>query len=438
MSIIQIRKARREGARLFIVVSGWTGSGKTVTAIHLGYGLANFDPNKLGFLDCENRRGSLNADALKGATVPTDEPFLIADLHPPFSPDRYIKAIHEFQQAGIEVLIVDSGSHEWEGTGGCQEIADANKGMWNKAKGEHKRFMNALLQTDMHIIVCVRAREKDKPEKVMVEGREKTVYQNLGLQPIQEKNFMFEATASLMLYEEGTRQVGIKVPGALRAVLGRGTGYITADDGKAIRDWVGGASQLDPKVEAWRNRLLSNTEGGVAHIEECWSKVPGDIRTALGEQFHSTLTESAKGYDQLKAEAAASDGQTVPQTDAANAIAAVAAAGASARASATAAGSTPAANASAPAAAAATPAAAVPDAPPAAQPAQQQKPATAAQPKPAATGANRTPTPAQGANRTPRPANHAAPAAPAITRTEPVKPPRQIASSDPKNKAPLF
>src|ERR1700691_5669142 len=124
MGILQIRKAEREGSRLVFAFAGWTGKGKTYTAIQFGYGLAGYDATKLGFLDAENRRGSLCADILEQATRPTNERFLIADLQPPFSPARYAMGIEEFQAAGVEVLIVDSVTHEWEGLGGCQEIAE--------------------------------------------------------------------------------------------------------------------------------------------------------------------------------------------------------------------------------------------------------------------------------------------------------------------------
>ncbi len=408
MGVITIRKAVREGARLVIAFCGVSGSGKTVTAIHFAYGLANYDASKVGFLDTENRRGSLNADVLANATQPTNEPFLIADLHAPFSPDRYIQAIREWERAGIEVLVVDSASHEWEGTGGCTEIADANKGMWNKAKAEHKRFMNVLLQSDMHIVVCCRAREKDKPEKAMVDGREKTVYVPLGLQPIQEKNFLFEMTASLMMHDEGTRQTVIKCPGALRNILGRKEGYITADDGKQVRDWVDGALQLDPKVESYRNRLLSNAEGGVTHVEACWAKTPADIQSALGEEFHKTLIASAKGFDELKAEESGNGGGN----DAAAVIAAQAERGRNA-----------------------TP-------PPAAQPAAQQPASPPAQ-KPAAApatqGATRTPSAGQQAARTARPAasaSHTAPREPASTRTP--APTAAPVAQKPATRKPLF
>src|SRR5215813_10306636 len=145
MSILQIRRVKRENARLLIVFSSWTGEGKTFSAIQLGYGLANFQPSKLGLMDAENRRGSLYEDVLEKSTRPTKERFLIGDLYPPFTPRRYMGAIDEFQAAGVEVLIVDSATHEWEGTGGCQEIAEAGNPKipnWALAKKLHKEFMN--------------------------------------------------------------------------------------------------------------------------------------------------------------------------------------------------------------------------------------------------------------------------------------------------------
>lgn len=311
MSVIQIRKAQREGARLIIGLAGVSGSGKTFTALQLAYGIANGDGSKVGFLDTENRRGSLYADentyrmvqqSLGLETMP--EPFLIGDLYAPFSPQRYIDAIHEFQRAGVDVLVIDSASHEWEGIGGCIDIAEAgNPRMpnWNKAKAEHKRFMNAVLACDMHIIFCVRAREKDKPERI----NGKTEYVNLGLQPIQEKNFMFEMTASVMLHDQGKRQDVLKCPAMLQSILGRGEGYITAADGKAVRAWVDGARQLDPEVERHRNALQLVTEQGMEALRQAWIETPKHIKHALGEAFLDTLKASAKEFDAQRTAAGA-------------------------------------------------------------------------------------------------------------------------------------
>lgn len=301
MGIIQIRPAQREGARLVIGLSGVSGSGKTYTALQLAYGLANGKADKVGFLDTENRRGSLYADALP-------QPFLIADLYAPFSPARYSEAIAEFQRAGVEVLVIDSVTHEWEGIGGAQEIAEAGNPRlpnWNRAKAEHKRFMNALLTCDMHVIVCIRAREKAKPEKVFEGGKEKTVYVDLGLQPIQEKNFVFELTAGLMLHDAGTRQDPLKIPADLVPILGRGTGYLTAKDGRAIRAWVDGAKRLDPAVERGRNAVIMASQSGEAAMREAWGALTKDVKAALGVEFRDAQLEAARGFDRLAAEAAA-------------------------------------------------------------------------------------------------------------------------------------
>ena len=232
MSVLNIRKAEREGARLVVGISGISGSGKTFTALQLAYGLANFDASKVGFLDTENRRGSLYADALRNDAGDVQQ-FWIGDLYAPFSPQRYIDAILEFQKMGVEVLVIDSVSHEWEGQGGCEEIAASGSRMadWKTAKREHKRFMNALLQSDMHVIACIRAREK-------TDFKDPKNPRSLGIQPICEKNFMFEMTASLMMWSEGRQQQVMKCPAELRDMLGREDGYITAQDGKRLRSRI--------------------------------------------------------------------------------------------------------------------------------------------------------------------------------------------------------
>lgn len=309
MAVINIRKAEREGARLVIGLAGISGSGKTLSALMLAYGLANGDGTKVGFLDTENRRGSLYAsddtyEKIQESLGLKERPdsFWIGDLEPPFSPQRYIDAIREFEKAGVEVLVIDSISHEWEGTGGCEEIATlANqmKPQWNRAKAEHKRFMNALLQSNMHIICCIRAREKVKLVKV----NGKTEYEPQGIMPVTEKNVMFEMTASLMMWDSGSAQQVMKCPEELRGILGRETGYISAHDGLALRQWVHGGNKLDPKVEAYRNKLRGVTEQGAQYTQKCWDKTPANIRKALGDEFKQSLLEAARAYDEQRSNA---------------------------------------------------------------------------------------------------------------------------------------
>lgn len=306
--VIEIRKAVREAARLVIALAGLSGGGKTRTAIELAYGMANYDITKVGFLDAENKRGSLYADCLKNhPTNPTDETFWIGDLQPPFSPQRYSAAIKQFEAAGVEILIIDSASHEWEGEGGAQDIAENNKSKggklnWAKAKGDHKKFINTLLQSNMHIIVCTRAREKTREYKDDKDG--KTKIESLGILPIQEKNFMFEMTASLMLFSEGKARQVMKCPGELQDVLAHSREYITAADGLAIRRWVEGGGKIDQKTEALRNKLVQQTELGEQNLREKWGMLKAEQQEAVGEAFFNTLVASAQEYDKQNHELA--------------------------------------------------------------------------------------------------------------------------------------
>lgn len=304
MGVLNIRKAERAGARLVLGIAGVSGSGKTYSALQIAWGLAGGDASKVGFIDTENRRGSLYADILKRKDKSVDQ-FLIGDLDAPFSPQRYIDAIMEFQRAGVEVLVIDSVTHEWEGTGGCEEIANPpgsnlKVARWNDAKAEHKRFMNAMLQSDMHIIVCIRAREKTKVHKV--DG--KTTFEPLGVLPVQEKNFMFEMTASLMMWDGGKSREVMKCPADLVPVLGSPgefhQGFLSAKQGLALREWVQGGVTLDPKVEHARNTLRTTAEQGVAELTKAWRALPADVRKALGDECPAEIKASAEAFDKAR------------------------------------------------------------------------------------------------------------------------------------------
>lgn len=305
MTVIEIREAKREGARLVIGLQGISGSGKTFTALQLAYGLANHDGKKVGFIDTENRRGSLYADCLLHPETGEVDRFLIGDLAPPFSPQRYIEAIQAFENAGVDVLVIDSVSHEWAGQGGCYDIAkNTSKRIddWLTAKNEHKRFMSAMLQSSMHIIACIREAPK-------TDFKDPKNPKALGLMPIQESQFVFELTASLQMWDGGRGQGVLKCPAELSGIIGRGQGYITSADGKALRDWVDGGHQVDPMVMKYRDRLQALCEQGEQAVTTAWDdKTPEKIRKALGTAFRDQLLASAKEFDAQRKRATGDDG----------------------------------------------------------------------------------------------------------------------------------
>jgi hypothetical protein len=283
----EIRKAQRQGARLLIQLSGVSGSGKTFTALQLAYGLAGNNADKVVMIDTENRRGSLYANALP-------QPFNIIDFYAPFSPARYIQAIEAACNAGAEVIVIDSVTHEWESEGGCEWIANQSRFPdWKRAKAEHKRFMTYMLQSPAHIIACTRAREK-------VDFSDPKNPRPLGIQPIQEKNFSYEATVSLLMHDQGVRQDVLKCPAELASVLGRGQGYLGANDGLALRQWVDGGARIDPAIEHHRGILLNTTEQGLQALQAAWLATPAAVRKALGDKFKDQLKSAATEYENVR------------------------------------------------------------------------------------------------------------------------------------------
>lgn len=280
-----------------IGIAGPTGSGKTLTALFIARGMVS-KASEIGFLDTENGRGSYYADKLDGK-------FQIADLYPPFSPFRYSTAIKEFQEAGVKVLVIDSVSHEWEGEGGCDDIAaqkmgNSNRANWIGAKREHKRYMNTLLQSNMHVICCIRAREKSdfrNPDKPV----------SLGMQPVCEKNFMFEMTASVMVKSEGKAQDFLKVPNFLRAAFGTGADYLGTDTGKQILAWAEGAEKDDPVIAKIKTDMLQACEFGLAGVIAIWNNCTASQKKKL-EAHKNLCKESAEEYERQ-----AKDAEESPQ-----------------------------------------------------------------------------------------------------------------------------
>src|SRR6185312_2708667 len=152
---------------------------------------------KVGMIDAENGRGTLyEDDPTIRAALPNGYSYV--PITPPYTPARYVLAIKAMETAGVKVCVIDSSSHEWEGEGGCTDIAENNKlrGMpnWAMAKREHKKFLAYCLSSPMHIIFCLRARDK---VKIVKDDRGKEQFGSQGIQPVAEKNFVFEMLLSL-------------------------------------------------------------------------------------------------------------------------------------------------------------------------------------------------------------------------------------------------
>lgn len=288
---IEIVESYRGGTPMLIGIAGESDSGKTYSALQLAYGLANRDATKIGVIDAENKRCALYSDMFK------PQRFKRGDLYPPFAPQRYIDGIRKFIATGVEVLFIDSVSHAWEGEGGCSDIAWAPKrngqprstADWITAKAQWKRLMGAALFCPMHVILGVRAREA-------MDYTNQHAPVSIGVQPIIEKNAMFEMTASLMMHDQGRRQTVLKCPEELRHILGRGDDYITALDGMALRQWVDGGN-ADPLDRA-RNILRFAAVDGTESMKAAFVKLStADKKALVDTEFYKSVKAQAAAVD---------------------------------------------------------------------------------------------------------------------------------------------
>ncbi len=49
----------------------------------------------------------------------------VQKLKAPYTPERYTEALQACIDAGMQVVIIDSASHEWDGKGGVLQINEA-------------------------------------------------------------------------------------------------------------------------------------------------------------------------------------------------------------------------------------------------------------------------------------------------------------------------
>ena len=196
MSIFQ--KAERRKAKLRLALCGPSGSGKTYSAIKIAKGMTAgiSGGGKIALIDTENGSGQLYCDIAD---------YDVAEIAPPFSVEKYIGAIKGAEEAGYDVLIIDSLSHAWSKAGGILDEVNKRAGKnaftngWRDATPLHDKFIDAILQSSIHIIVTMRAKTAYEMEK---DDRGKVVPVKKGMEPVQRAGLEYEFTVVLDMDNE--------------------------------------------------------------------------------------------------------------------------------------------------------------------------------------------------------------------------------------------
>lgn len=181
-----LQTASRKRVKIKCALQGPSGSGKTKSSLLIAYGLC-CSWGKIAVIDTENRSSELYSDI--GA-------FKVIHLEPPFVPEKYIEAINVCLKAEMEVIIVDSLTHEWETILDIHSQIPGNSYTnWNKVTPRHNAFINTMLQADVHIIGTIRT----KQDYVLSDKNGKQVPEKVGLKGVQREGMDYEFTLVLDL-----------------------------------------------------------------------------------------------------------------------------------------------------------------------------------------------------------------------------------------------
>ena len=177
--MLHIRPSTRHRAKIKLALQGCAGSGKTYSALLLAYGMTS-DWSKIAVIDSEN--GSADLYAHLGT-------YNVVSLGGDYSPENYIEAITLCENAGMEVIIVDSISQCWDYLldfhAGLQGNSFAN---WAKVTPRQNAFVQKILQSPVHIICTMRT----KQDYVLNEKNGKMVPEKVGLKAMQRDGMDYE------------------------------------------------------------------------------------------------------------------------------------------------------------------------------------------------------------------------------------------------------
>lgn len=267
---MELRKATRQKAKIRLGLSAVSGGGKTYSALLIGYGLCG-NWGKIALIDTENGSGDLYAHL---------GDFNVLRLEAPYSPERYIEAIKACEDAGCEVIIIDSITHEWDGKGGILEISNSMTGNsytnWAKLTPRHQSFLDSILQSKCHVITTVR-RKQDYEMTTNSAG--KLVPQKVGLKEVTREGFEYELTVNLELDVKHNATCSKDRTGLFS---GKPDFIPSIETGKMILEWC--ESGVDPSEEInERIRQLQNCET-VEELKDFCEPMPQYVKGDKGFQ----------------------------------------------------------------------------------------------------------------------------------------------------------
>ena len=259
------KKATKSAAKLRLGLVGPAGSGKTMTALRIAHGLGG----RVAVIDTERGSASLYSGE-RGLD------FDVLELDS-YEAEHFIGAIRQAEQAGYDVLIIDSLSHAWAGKGGILEFVDqaakrsggGSFSGWRDATPRHNQLVDAILGAKLHVICTLRS----KVEHVIEQVNGRTQVRKVGLQPVQRDGLEYEFTVvgdvtqdheliitktrAAWLKDKIIREAGEELGQQLAAWLSDGlpSPVVSAQTPAKTADATGGTGGGQPVRKGWLERV---------------------------------------------------------------------------------------------------------------------------------------------------------------------------------------
>lgn len=181
--LAEVRQAERPALKARMMISGPAGAGKTLSGLTVASRLA--DGGRVLWIDTEKESALTYADEYKFEHLPWS---------PPYDPRELAATITE-AGSSFDVIGIDSLSHFWRGTGGTLDMAAGKFTGWQVARPAQEDLVEAILNADAHVIVCVRSKMDHVQEVDPKSG--KFVVKKLGMSPMQDDTLEYELNVSI-------------------------------------------------------------------------------------------------------------------------------------------------------------------------------------------------------------------------------------------------
>jgi len=228
---MQLENATRKKVKLRMNIASPSGFGKTYSALLLASGIAT-NWESIAVIDTENDSASLYAHLGNFKTI---------KLNPPYTADRYIQAIKLCEAARMEVIIIDSISHFWNGQGGILEYQSSLGGRyqdWAKATPLYQKWLSTILQSSCHIITTNRKKQAYN----MITENNRTKIEKAGLDDEIRQGYEYEMSLAFEIINDQHMAKASKDRTGLFTNMPEFV--ITAATGKRILHWCNSGTDI--------------------------------------------------------------------------------------------------------------------------------------------------------------------------------------------------